>query len=124
MFDRVDEWPIDFHFDGRRGRRVQSGECHHSHCRCGCRFGSFFVHRDKGLVKDLRNLEVIVRFARRDPVEIRAALWLIERALHPERFEFFGLFNRRRFKFELGQVEIDIAPFEFCALRQQLGRQF
>src|SRR6266849_5136610 len=87
VLDCIDKWPINFHLDRGRRRRSKSGRSHHRYgCRCS-RFSSFFVHRDKGFVKDLRDIEVIVGLSRRHPVEIGAALRLIECGLHPKRFK-------------------------------------
>src|SRR3954469_15915524 len=84
MLDRVKKWMVHFHFDRlgflntRRGRH----HCHRSSCR---RFRSFFVNRDKRLMKHLRDREVIVLPLWRDPVEIGAAGRLVEGAFYPER---------------------------------------
>src|SRR5438046_9085585 len=115
MLDRIDEWTIDFHFDWRRGRRSKSGARHHRNGGCCRGFSSFFVHCNKSFVKDLRDVEVILRRPWRDLVEISATLWLIERGLHPERFKFFGSSDRCRLELELCQLKIHAAPFEFCA---------
>src|SRR5437879_4328007 len=115
VLNSVNEWAIDFHFDRRRRRRSQRAACQHCHGGCGSRFSSFFVHRDERLVKDLRDVEVIVRCSWRDLVEIGAALRLIERSLHPERFKLFGQSNGWWFEFEFWQMEIDISLFDFCA---------
>src|SRR5206468_7469607 len=86
-------------------------------------FGSFFVHRDKSLVKDLRDVEVIPRCSRRHLIEIGAARWLIERRLHPKRFKLFCQSHRRWLKFELWEMKIDITRLQFCALSQHLAGQ-
>src|SRR6476660_6946313 len=83
MLDRVNEWAIDFHFDWRRGRRPKSGARHHRYGSCGRGFRSLFVYSDECLVKDLRDVEVIIRLALRHLVKIRAALRLVERGFHP-----------------------------------------
>src|SRR5439155_4624892 len=111
----IDEWAIDFDFDRRRGRRPKSGACHHCHSSCSSCFSSLFIHGDESLVEDLRNIEVVIRLARRHLVEIRAALRLIERGFHSQRFKFFGQSNCWRLKLELWQMKIDVAPFEFGA---------
>jgi hypothetical protein len=57
----------------------------------------------------------------RDLVEIRAALRLIERSLHPERFKLFGQSNWSGLELELWQMKIDVALFEFCAAARDIG---
>src|SRR5216117_3392811 len=74
MLNRIDKWSIDFHFYRLLFRRKRC-RSHHRHGRRGGGFRSFFIDCDKGLVKDLRDKEVIVRF--------------IERRFHPKRLEFF-----------------------------------
>src|SRR6476660_6572647 len=123
MLDRIDEWTIDFHFNWRWRRRHKRAPCHHRHCGGGRCFSSFFVHRDKRLMKDLRDVEVILRRPRRDLVEIRAALRNIECSFHPKRFELFCQSNRRRLELELWQMKIDVARLEFCATSQHLAAE-
>src|SRR5919106_1110757 len=89
MLNRVNEWAIDFHFNRRRRRRSQSGPGHHGHGRGGGGFRSLFVHRDKGFVKNLRDIEVIPRCSRRHSIEIGASPRLIECGFHSERLELF-----------------------------------
>src|SRR4029077_11496766 len=87
MLNRVYEWSIDFHFNWGwfwpANRRCPH---HHNRSRCG-RLGSFFVHGNEGLVKDIGDVEIIVRFARRHPIEIRAASRNIECAFHSKRLK-------------------------------------
>ena len=59
-------------------------------------------------MKDIGDVEVIVRLARRHLIEIRAALRNIECALHSKRLKCFCECNRRRLELELGQMQIDI----------------
>src|SRR5581483_10404329 len=40
---------------------------------------------------------------------------------HSQRLKFFGEGNRRRFKLELWQMQIDILRFELCALCEDVG---
>src|SRR6266481_7814528 len=120
----VDKWTIDLHFDRWRRRRSQCSSCHHCDGGCGGCFSSFFVHRDEGLVKYLRDVEVIPRRPWRDLVEIRAAFGLIEGGSHPKRFKFFSQSNRGRLELELWQMKINVACLEFCALSQHLAGQF
>src|SRR4029450_13995406 len=120
VLDCVDKWPIDLHLNWRwfwpRNRR-----CSHHYYRGGCGgFGSFFVHGDEGLVKDIGDVEVIIRLAGRDLTEIRAALRNIECAFHSKRLKLFCERDGRRFKFELWQMQIDVLLFEFCAFRQKV----
>src|SRR5213593_2488725 len=77
MLDRIEEWAIDFHFD--RGRALYTGtSSHHRHGRGrGC-LRSFLIDRDKGFVKDLRDIKIIVRLPRRHPVEVGAAPRVVE----------------------------------------------
>src|SRR2546430_7302344 len=88
VLDCIDKWPINFHLNRGRRRRSKSSRSHHCHCSGRGGFGSLFIHGDKGFVKDLRNIEVIVGLSRRHPVEIGAPLRLIECRLHPERLNF------------------------------------
>src|SRR5437016_2296884 len=74
-------------------------------------------------MKDLRDIEVIPWRPRRDLVEIRAALRLVERGLHPERFKLFGQSHRWRLEFELRQMKINVARLEFCASGQHVAGQ-
>src|SRR4029077_17001986 len=119
----VDKWAVDLHVDRRRGRRPKSGPCEHRHGGCRSCFSSFFVHRDEGLVKYLRDVEVIPRRPWRDLVEIRAAFGLIERRFHPERFKFFSQCNRRRLELELWEMKIDVACFKLCATGKHIAGQ-
>src|SRR6266545_1927253 len=98
MLNCVDEWAIDFHFDGRW--LWSSDRCcpHHHYCGGGGRFSSFFVQGNEGLVKDIGDVEIIIRLARRHLIEIRAALRNIECAFHSKRLKFFRERNRRRFE--------------------------
>src|SRR4030095_6448094 len=121
MLNCVDEWAIDFHFDGRW--LWSSDRCcpHHHYCGGGGRFGSFFVHGDEGFVKDIGDVEVIIRLAWRDLIEIGASPRNVERGFHSERLERFGERNCRRFELKLWQVQIDIARFELCASGQHFA---
>src|SRR4029453_5294467 len=74
VLNRINKGAIDFHFDRRRGRGPQSGATQHRHGGRGRRLASFLVHHDKGLMKKLRDVEIIVRRSRRNFIEIRAAL--------------------------------------------------
>src|SRR5713101_9496968 len=86
MLDRVNERSIDFHFDWRRS--FDHCRCgHHNRGGCGGGFSAFFVNADKRFVKDVRNVEVIVWFARRHLVEICAAARLVEGRFHSERLQ-------------------------------------
>src|SRR6266700_5694539 len=85
VLDCVNEWPIDSHLDrfwfwpGYRCR-------FHHHHRRGCgRFCSLFINCDESFVKNIGDVEIIIRLPRRDPIEIRDASWDIERAFHSKR---------------------------------------
>ena len=71
-------------------------------------------------MKDIGDVEVIIRLPRRDLIEIRAALRNIECALHSKRLKFFCERDRRRFEFELWQMQIDFLRFELCAFCQNV----
>src|SRR5439155_9952349 len=116
MLNCINEWAIDFHFNWWRVRRSKSGRSHHCHRSGRGRFGSLFIHGDKGFVKDLRDIEVIVGLSRRHPVEIGAPLRLIEGRLHPERLQLFRKRHGRRLKLEFWQMKLDVALFQLCAL--------
>src|SRR5712692_2260463 len=100
MLDRVNERSIDFYFDWRRSFHHCRGG-HHYYGGCGRSFSPFLINGDKGFVKNLRKIKVIVRFARRDSVEIGAARRLVERALHSEFLQIFPQPYRWRFELEL-----------------------
>src|SRR5207302_8662949 len=90
MLNGINKWVIDFHFDrfwfwASYRRRPH----HHGRGRCGC-FRSLFINRDESFVKDIGDVEIIIRPPRRDLIEIRAASWNIERACHSERLQRFG----------------------------------
>src|SRR6266480_1639439 len=89
VLDRIDEWPIDFHFDWFWLRPSHRRRSHPHHCGCCGRFRPLFINCDESFVKDIGDVEVIIRFPRRDSIEIRAASWNIERVFHPKRLEFF-----------------------------------
>src|SRR6266480_4119659 len=124
VLDRIDEWPIDSHLDRFwfwPGHRCRS---HHHHRRSCGRFRSLFLHRDESFVKDIGDVEIIIRLPRRDPIEIRAASWNIERAFHSKGLEFFRQCYRRRLEFELWQMKIDfLSRFELCTFRQHACSQ-
>src|SRR5947199_10394161 len=81
VLDRIDEWPIDFHFDRFWFRPSHRRRSHHHH-RGGCgRFRSLLLNCDESFVKDAGNVEIIIRFARRDPINIRGSARNIERVL-------------------------------------------
>ena len=86
MLDRVDKWPINFDNNWRWRRFWPHGSRHH-HCNRRRRggLGSLFIHRDESRVKDIGDVELIIGFARRNAIEIRAASRLIERGIHPQR---------------------------------------
>src|SRR6184192_1132896 len=89
VLDRIDEWPIDFHLDRFWFWPSHRRRSHHHH-RGGCgRFRSLFINRDESFVKDIGDVQVIIRFPRRDRIEIRAASWNIERVFHSKRLKFF-----------------------------------
>ena len=75
-------------------------------------------------MKNLRDVEIIPGRSRSDLVKIRAALRLIERGLHSERFKLFGQSNCWRLEFELWQTKIDVALLEFCAAGEDVSAQF
>ena len=100
-------------------RRNRCGPHHHDRGCGGC-FRSFFVHSNEGLVKDIGDVEIIIRLAWRHLVEIRAASRNIECAFHSKRLKFFCERNRRRFEFELWQMQVDILLSELCAFRQNI----
>src|SRR3989440_9375870 len=85
VLNRINEWAIDFHFDWRWWRRSQSCPCHHRHGGFCSRLGSFFIHRGKKFLKDLRDIEVILLRSLRHFFENGPALWLVERRPHPAR---------------------------------------
>src|SRR5215471_10665203 len=118
MLNCINEWAIDFHFDGRRFWSTQgSGAHHHYSSRCR-RFGSFFIHGDEGFVEDIGDVKVIIRLARRHFIEIRATSRNIECAFHSKRLKIFREGNCRRLKLEFWQMQIDILGFESRALCQ------
>src|SRR5205809_7417899 len=89
VLDRIDEWPIDFHFDWFWFRPSHRRRSHHHH-RSGCgRFRSLFINCDESFVKDFGDVEIIIRLPRCDPFKIRGSARNIERALHPKRLKFF-----------------------------------
>src|SRR5207248_6550392 len=89
VLDPIDEWPIDSHFDRFWFWSSHRRRSHHHH-RSGCgRFCSLFINRDESFVKDIGDVEIIIRLRRRDPIEIRAASWNIERVFHSKRLKFF-----------------------------------
>src|SRR5712692_8579802 len=102
MLDRVNERSIDFHFNWRRSFRHCRGG-HHYYGGCGRSFSPFLINGDKGFVKNLRQVDVIVRLPWRDAVEIGAARRLIECALHAEFLQIFRQRDRWRFEFEFRQ---------------------
>src|SRR6185437_15647961 len=115
MLDRIDKRPIDLHFDwGRFWTSHRRSPHHYNRSRCG-RFRSFLVHGNEGLVKDIRDVEIIIRLAWRHFVEICATSRNIECAFHSKRLKFFRERNGRRFQFELWQMQIHISRFELCA---------
>src|SRR6266480_7461795 len=124
VLDRIDEWPIDFHFDWFWFRPSHRRRSHHDH-RGGCgRFRSLFINCDESFVKDIGDVEIIIRLPRRDFLEIRAASWNIERAFHSKGLEFFRQCYRRRLEFELWQMKIDfLSRFELCTFRQHACSQ-
>ena len=75
-------------------------------------------------MENLRDVEVIVRCARCDFIEIRAALRLIECGLHSERFKLFGQSNGRRLQVELWQMKLDVALLQFRAASEHVVAQF
>src|SRR5262249_548656 len=120
VLNSIDKWSIDLHLDWWRLRAIHRLPSHHYYrSRCGG-FGSFFIHGDEGLVEHVGDVEIIIWLSRRDLVEIGAASRNIERAFHSERLKFFRERDRRRFEFELWQMEIDVLCFELCALRQNV----
>src|SRR5215467_13564923 len=61
VLNGIHERPIDFHFNWRWFWPPDRGGAHHyyrSRCR---RFGSFFVQGDERLVKDIRDVEIVIR---------------------------------------------------------------
>src|SRR5215813_14133176 len=118
MLNSVHEWSIDLHLNWRRCWPPHCRSPHHYYGSRGSRFGSFFVHGDKSFVKNVRDVEVIIRFAWRHFIEIGAALRNIECAFHSQRLKFFRERNRGRLKLELWQTQIDLLRFELCASRQ------
>src|SRR5438034_3020640 len=70
VLDRIDEWPIDSHFDRFWFRSSHRCRPHHHHSGgCG-RFRSLFINCDEGFVKDIGDVEIIIGFPRRDFLEI------------------------------------------------------
>src|SRR5437773_12116091 len=90
VLDRIEEWAIHFHFDRLRFRHKR-GRSHHRHGRGRSRLSSFFIHGDKGFVKDLRDIKIIVWLPRCHSVDIGAATGLIKCRLYPERFGVYRL---------------------------------
>src|SRR5213592_5177058 len=73
VLDRIDEWPIDFHFDWFWFRPSHRRRSHHHH-RGGCgRFRPLFINCDESFVKDIGDVEIIIRLPRRDPIKIRGS---------------------------------------------------
>src|SRR5262245_5916611 len=123
VLNRVNKWTIDFHFDRRRWRRHQRAGRHHHHGRRGGCFGPFFVNSEEGFVKDVRNIEIIVGFPWRDLVEVCAARRDVECGFHSQCLKFFLQRDRWRLEFELWQMKIDVALFEFCAAGEHVGAE-
>src|SRR5947208_4652991 len=96
VLDRIDEWPINFHFDWFWFRPSHRRRSHHHHRGCCGRFRPFFINCDESFVKDIGDVEVIIRFPRRDPIEIRASLWNIECVFYLKRLEVCCLFYCQR----------------------------
>jgi hypothetical protein len=77
VLDCVKEWPIDFHVN-RFLRFFQSRrQFHHNYGGGRRRFGSFFVHRDKCFVEDIRDRQITIRSSRGHSVEVGAALRIV-----------------------------------------------
>ena len=112
VLNGINEWAIDFHFNRRRFWATHCRRSHHHYCSCRSRLRPFFVHGDEGLVKDVGDVEVIIRLARRHLIKIRAALRDIECAFHSQRLKVLRERNRRWFELELWQMQIDILCFE------------
>src|SRR5206468_9965965 len=73
MLDRVDKWPINLDDNWRWCRfRLPGSRHHHCNRRRRGRLGALFIHRDESLVKHIGDVEVIIRFARRNAIEIRS----------------------------------------------------
>src|SRR6266571_4282206 len=89
VLDRIDEWPIDFHFDRFWFRSSHRWRSHHHHSGGYGRFRSLFINCNESFVKDIGDVEIIIRLPRRDSIEICAASWNIERAFHSKRLELF-----------------------------------
>src|SRR5919198_2463174 len=120
MLNGINEWAIDFHFDWRRFWPRNRRRPHHHHCSgCGG-LGSFFVQGDESLVKNVGDVEVIIRLARCDLIEICAASRNIECAFDSKRLEIFCERNSRGIELELWQMQIDILRLELCAFCQNV----
>ena len=84
-------------------------------------FGAFFIDGDESFVKDGRDIKVIIRLARREPIEVGAAMRLIERGLHSELLQRCAQIHRGRFEFEFRQMEIHLLHLKFRAFGQERG---
>src|SRR5262249_60082864 len=89
VLNSVHKRAIDFHFNWRRFWSWHGRGPHHHHGGRGGCFGPFFVDGDEGLVKDVRDIEIIVGLPRRDLVEVCAARRDVERGFHSQCFKFF-----------------------------------
>jgi hypothetical protein len=83
VLNSVKERTIHFHFDRRRCFSHR-GRPHDDRRGGSGGFGPFLIDGDEGFVKNIREIEMIVRFTRRDPVEICAPARLIECVLRIE----------------------------------------
>ena len=83
MLDGKEEWMIDFHFNWLRWAH-QDAPLTMATAVAARGFGAFFIHADECFVKHIGDGEIIIRSARSHPIEIRAARWNIERAVHAE----------------------------------------
>ena len=89
----------------------------------GC-FGSLLIYLDERFVKDVGNVEIIIRSPRCDPVEIGASLRNIESAFHTKSLKCLSQCEQRRLESKLGQIQHEVFSFETGAFREQIRRQF
>src|SRR6266566_7890756 len=80
MLNGINKWAIDSHFDRFWFRSSHRCRSHHHHSGgCG-RFRSLFINCDESFVKDIGDVEIIIRLPGGDLVEVGAAGRLVERA--------------------------------------------
>src|SRR5262245_4154159 len=112
-----EEWPVNPDL-GRLWLFLEVGcRSHHDNCSCGGCFGSLLIDLNEGFVKDVGDVEIIIRSPRRDPVEIGASLRDVKGALHTECFEGFPQCEERRLEPPFWQIENNFLRLETGTLR-------